>query len=67
MSTGSTYMPFNVYGKSNYSYTIEYSTDFGRKTYITYCDKDRHPPKEHELDVGDTKLLDEFLQGFGVK
>lgn len=67
MSTGSTYMPFNIYGKSSYSYTIEYSTDFGRKTYITYYDKDKHPPKERELDAGDTKSLDEFLQGLGVK
>ena len=61
---------YKPYYKTTYSCTTSYSTSYriGRfpPVYITY-DRDGTPKPERELEIGDTKPLDEFLQGFGVK
>lgn len=65
------YVPYDSvgysFGKTSYKYTIEYSTTCGQHVYITYKDPNAVQKQDPELDLGDTHLLDEFLQGFGVK
>lgn len=65
-----TYLPYDrvyAYGKTSYIYNVEYTTTGGQHIYVTYKDPNVVPKSDPELDLGDTKLLDEFLQGFGVK
>lgn len=58
-----TYTPYRTI---TYSYTTSYSGTSNQTVYITY-DRDVSPKPDRELEIGDTKLLDEFLKGFGVK